>query len=246
MKNIRYSGIFIKYVILIFCFFSCGWFGREDGEKDFNLTFFATPQKDRLPYFRGSDLEVFWMEGDQQLPTNVRKVDPFTFQNQLGQSIDESHFKGKITIVSFFFAKCHGLCPNIIRNLKFVQSEITKRKDIQIVSYSVTPDLDNPLELKKFAEEKGIYSQYWNLLTGDREKVFDLARNTFQADTNTTNKNPKKDFVHSEQIFLIGPDLHFRGIYNGNRGESIKTMLEDIKLLMRELPTNKQQTPSKI
>lgn len=224
-------------IIISLNFLSCGWFHSEEGEKDSKLTFFDTPKKNTLPYFRGKDLEAFWLE-EGKLPANARKVDPFLFQNQLNQSVDEYHFKGKITIVSFFFAKCHGLCPNIIRNLKFVQSEITKRKDIQIVSYSVTPDLDTPSELKKFSEEKGIYSQYWNLLTGDREKIFEIARNTFQADTNTTNKNPTKDFVHSEQIFLVGPDLHFRGIYNGNRSESIKTMLGDIKLLKEEIASD--------
>lgn len=98
----------------------------------------------------------------------------------------------------------------------------------------MTPDLDTPTELKKFAEEKGIQSNYWNLITGDREEIFKIARNTFQADTNTTNKDVTRDFVHSEQVFLIDKDLYFRGIYNGNRSESIKTMLADIKILTDE------------
>lgn len=230
----RYNFFIFLFIIN---FSSCGWFHLEDGQKDSNLTFFDTPKKDSLPYFRGRDLEAFWVPRGEQ-PTSVRKVDPFTFQNQLSQNIDESHFKGKITIVSFFFARCHGLCPNIIRNLKFVQSEISKTQNIQIVSYSVTPDLDTPQELKKFSEEKGIHSKYWSLLTGEREKIFEIARNTFQADTNTANKNPTKDFVHSEQIFLIDPNLNFRGVYNGNRGESIKTMLNDMKLLVGEFAAN--------
>lgn len=234
IKLIRFNFLFFIISIQLF---SCGWFQREDGEKDSKLTFFDTPKKDSLPYFRGRDLEAFWVDKGQT-PNSARKVDPFVFQNQLSQNIDESHFKGKITVVSFFFARCHGICPNIIRNLKFVQSEITKSQNIQIVSYSVTPDLDTPPELKKFAEEKGIYAKYWSLLTGDREKIFEIARNTFQADTNTTNKNPTKDFVHSEQIFLIDPNLNFRGVYNGNRSESIKTMLNDMKVLVGEFAAN--------
>ncbi|TGL45549.1 SCO family protein [Leptospira meyeri] len=231
--NIFNRLTFFLVFICIFSFISCGWFYREDGEKDSKLTFFDTPKKDTLPYFRGSDLESFWTNKNQK-PSDARKVDPFTFKNQLNENISESHFKDKVTIVSFFFAKCHGLCPNIIRNLKFVQSEISKFKNIQIVSYSVTPDLDTPTELKKFAEEKGIQSNYWNLITGDREEIFKIARNTFQADTNTTNKDVTRDFVHSEQVFLIDKDLYFRGIYNGNRSESIKTMLADIKILTDE------------
>jgi protein SCO1/2 len=239
------QNIHLLYIILIivaiFPCNSCQWFSKEDGIKDESLTFFATPKEGKLPFFRGRDLEAFWPENNT-LPANTRSVDPFHFENQLNQKIDQSHFKDKISVVSFFFAKCHGICPNIIRNLKFVQSAYGKDSLVQIVSYSVTPDLDTPEELKKFANEKGIFSNKWNLLTGDREKIFEIARNTFQADTNTTNKNPSRDFVHSEQIFLIGPDLHFRGVYNGNRGESVKLLIEDIKVLQKEI---KGQTGNK-
>ncbi|TGN17714.1 SCO family protein [Leptospira idonii] len=227
----HYSALIIFTLIL----FGCDSWEQESGKKDSSLTFFAKPEKDKLPYFRGKDLEAFWSEqGD--LPEEVRMVDAFSFQNQLDQNIKETHLKDKITIVSFFFAKCHGICPSIIRNLKFVQSAYGKEPKVQIVSYSVTPDLDTPFELKKFGEEKGIWPQKWSLLTGDREKIFRLARNTFQADTNTTNKDSVKDFVHSEQIFLIDENLRFRGIYNGNRGESVKIMIDDIKLLLKEKP----------
>lgn len=224
---------FIFFSLVLLNFFSCNWFSKAEGIKSDSLTFFASPKNDKLPYFRGSDLEAFWPENNVD-PTNPRKVASFQFENQLNKTIDESHFKDKISVVSFFFAKCHGICPNIVRNLKFVQSAYLKDSTVQIVSYSVTPDLDTPEELRKFAEAKGIYSSKWNLLTGDREKVFEIARNTFQADTNTTNKNVKRDFVHSEQVFLIGPDLCFRGIYNGNKGDSIRTLITDIKVLEKE------------
>ncbi len=161
-------------------------------------------------------------------------MDSFLFKNQLGKEIDQNHLQNKISIVSFFFARCHGICPNIIRNLKFVQSAYQKDNLVQIVSFSVTPDLDTPEELQKFADQRGIYITKWNLLTGDREKIFQIARNTFQADTNTTNKNPDKDFVHSEQIFLIDSNLNFRGIYNGNKGESVETLMKDIEILKQE------------
>jgi protein SCO1/2 len=232
---------FVK-LALLFLFALLSWasyasyklFFKEEGNRDLSLTFFASPQDKKLPFFRGKDLEAYWPD-NASLETCSRRVDPFLFKNQLGQNVDQRHFQNKISVVSFFFAKCHGICPNIVRNLKFVQSAYLKDQMVQIVSYSVTPDLDTPEELKKFAEQKGIYQTKWNLLTGDREEIFKIARNTFQADTNTTNKNPTRDFVHSEQIFLIGPDLNFRGVYNGNRGESVKTLINDIKILEKEV-----------
>lgn len=220
----------------IIVFFTYNRLFKEEGVRDASLTYFAKPKNDKLPYFRGNDLEAFWPSSSTE-HQNSRKVDSFLFKNQLGNNIDQNHFLNKITVVSFFFAKCHGICPNIVRNLKFVQSAYLKDKKVQIVSYSVTPDLDTPEELSKFAEEKGIYITKWNLLTGDRKEVFKIARNTFQADTNTTNKDPNRDFVHSEQIFLIGPDLNFRGVYNGNKSDSVKTMINDILVLEKESTT---------
>ncbi len=228
----------IAFVILILLvlgttFIAFKLYFKDEGNRDASLTFFATPRNDTLPFFRGKDLEAYWPEGVSER-TAARKVDPFLFKNQLGQNINQSHFQNRISIVSFFFARCHGICPNIVRNLKFVQSAYLKDNLVQIVSYSVTPDLDTPEELSKFAEQKGIFASKWNLLTGDREEIFNIARNTFQADTNTIKKNPTQDFVHSEQIFLIGPDLTFRGVYNGNKSDSVKTLIEDIKILERE------------
>ncbi|MCZ8155182.1 MAG: SCO family protein [Leptospira sp.] len=217
--------------VLVFFIFNRHF--KEDGFRDTSLTFFAKPKNDKLPHFRGKDLEAFW-PNDSRDQQDARKVNKFEFKNQMGKQVDQNHFQNKITVVSFFFAKCHGICPNIVRNLKFVQSRYLKDDQVQIVSYSVTPDLDTPEELNKFAEQKGIYHTKWNLLTGDRVRVFELARNTFQADTNTTNKDPNRDFVHSEQIFLIGPDLNFRGVYNGNKSDSVKTMIEDILILEKE------------
>ncbi len=44
----------------------------------------------------------------------------------------------------------------------------------------------------------------------------------------------KKDFVHSESLYLLDSSLHLRGIYNGIRGNSIQKLIEDIALLKKE------------
>ncbi|MCE9500367.1 MAG: SCO family protein, partial [Leptospira sp.] len=224
--------IFICLILFAFFNVDCKNNIPGEGNRDSQFTFFGSPQKGKLPYFRGKDLESFWAEHGK-IPIEARKVDSFKFTNQSDVSFGHDNLKNKITIVSFFFAKCHGICPNIIRNLKFVQSTYGNDRSVQIVSYSVTPDLDTPAELRKLANEKGMMDGKWTLLTGERDRIHSFARNVFQADTTTTNKNPN-DFVHSEQIFLIDKNLHFRGVYNGNKGDSVKTMIGDIKILEKE------------
>ena len=234
----RRKQVIIKILFILFLsggFFSnCDRTNQADGNRDKSLTFFDKPRNDYLPYFRGKDFEAFWLEKGK-VPIESRKVDYFKFTNQKDESFSRENLKNKITVVSFFFARCHGICPSIVRNLKFVQSAYGNDSNVQIVSYSVTPDLDTPAELRRFAGEKGIIDSKWILLTGEREKIFEIARKTFQADTDAaTDKIPEKDFVHSERVFLIDKNLNFRGIYNGNRGDSVQTLIEDIKILENE------------
>lgn len=213
---------------------ACGEENKVQGNRDKTVTFFDEPRKGVLPFFRGNDFEPFWPK-EGNVPYGARKVDYFTFINQNDESFGRDNLKNKIVVVSFFFARCHGICPNIVRNLKLIQSEYGKDANIQIVSFSVTPDLDTPAELRKFALEKGIQDSKWALITGERDKIFELARNTFQADTDAaTKKIEDKDFVHSERVYLIDKNLNFRGIYNGNKIDSIQTLIEEIKILEKE------------
>lgn len=221
--------------ILLFGFFlhSCNT-KLPDGKRDETVTFFDTPKDDVLPYFRGKDLEPFWKK-KEEIPPDARGVDSFSFIDQNDRTVTQDILKKKITVVSFFFAKCHGICPNIIRNLKHVQEKYGTDPGVQILSFSVTPDLDTPAELRKFAGEKGILSEKWTLLTGDREKIFRIGRSTFQADTDAaSDKVSEKDFVHSERIYLIDGNLRFRGVYNGNKMDSVETLIQDIKVLEKK------------
>ena len=231
IKSNQLFPIFL--LIIISFFFSCND-NQKEGNRDKNLTHFDKPRNDILPYFRGKDFEPYWVENGK-VSFESKKVDYFEFINQKDEKFGRDNLKNKLTVVSFFFARCHGICPNIVRNIKFVQSEYSNDPNVQIVSFSVTPDLDTPPELRKFAGEKGIIDSKWSLLTGEREKIFELARNTFQADTDAaTKKVEDKDFVHSERVYLIDKNLNFRGVYNGNKGASIQTLIDDIKILEKE------------
>ncbi len=239
VPNLQPKSSTTKYIfpilfVIFLLFIACNGENKEQGNRDKTVTFFDEPKKEVLPFFRGNDFEPFWPK-ERSIPYGARKVEYFAFINQNDESFGRDNLKNKIVVVSFFFARCHGICPNIVRNLKFVQSEYGKDTNVQIISFSVTPDLDTPAELRKFAGEKGILDSKWTLITGERDKIFELARNTFQADTDAaTKKVEDKDFVHSERVYLIDKNLNFRGIYNGNKIESIQTLIEEIKILEKE------------
>ncbi len=65
------------------------------------------------------------------------------------------------------------------KNLVQLQEEFGKSDAFGIASFSITPDYDTPQVLKEYAEKYGITDMDWHLMTGDKEKIFDLANSGF-------------------------------------------------------------------
>ena len=80
-------------------------------------------------------------------------------------------------------------------------------------SHSVTPEIDSVAQLKKYAEEKGVIDEKWNLVTGDKKQIYDLARKSYLvAKLKATAAN---DMVHTENFALVDKNKQVRGFYDG-------------------------------
>ena len=203
-------------------------------QYDESIKNFSKPIDGVLPFFAKKDLEPFWETEEKNILTRAIQIPNFQLTNQESKTFTNDQMRGKLTVVSFFYTLCHGICPNIVEQLKKVQDAYLSDPNIIIVSYSITPDLDKADVLKNYAKEKKIQSAKWNLLTGKREVIYDLARQSFQADTEASDKRSEKDFVHSENLYLLDSNLRLRGIYNGIRTNSVQKLLEDIAILRNE------------
>lgn len=203
-------------------------------QYDESVKNFSKPLDGVLPFFAKKDLEPFWEKEEKDISPRAIQIPNFQLTNQENKTFTTDQMRGKLTVVSFFYTICHGICPNIVEQLKKVQESYLGDPNIIIVSYSITPDLDKADVLKNYAKEKKIQSSKWNLLTGKREVIYDLARQSFQADTEASDKMSEKDFVHSENLYLLDSNLRLRGIYNGMRTNSVQKLIEDIALLRKE------------
>jgi protein SCO1 len=203
-------------------------------QYDESVKNFSNPIEGVLPYFAIKDLEPFWEKEEKKIATRAIQIPNFQLTNQENKPFTNNEMRGKLTVVSFFYTLCHGICPNIVEQLKKVQNAYSNDPNITIVSYSITPDLDKADVLKNYATEKKIKSSKWNLLTGKRDVIYDLARRSFQADTEASDKMSDKDFVHSENLYLLDSSLRLRGIYNGVRTNSVQKLIEDIAILLNE------------
>ena len=147
-----------------------GHFCKEEKDNswqyDESVKKFSKPIDGVLPYFAKKDLEPFWEKEEKKIWSRAIQIPKFQLTNQENNTFTNENIRGKLTVVSFFYTLCHGICPNIVEQLKKVQDAYSNDPNITIVSYSITPDLDKADVLKNYAKEKKIQSSKWNLLTG--------------------------------------------------------------------------------
>jgi protein SCO1 len=80
---------------------------------------------------------------------------------------------GKVVCFSFIFTRCVEACPLIAQKLNRVRAELGDRfgKDVFFVSFSVDPEFDTPLALRRFADKQRALHPGWTFLTGPRGQV---------------------------------------------------------------------------
>ncbi len=105
-------------------------------------------------------------------------------------------------------------------------------KNVMFISHSVTPDIDSVAVLKKYAEEHHINAMQWHLVTGDKNEIYELARQSYFAEREIGFQNSTNEFLHTEHFILVDGDGHIRGIYNGTLELEADRLIEDIKNLL--------------
>ncbi|MEL7001394.1 MAG: SCO family protein [Bacteroidota bacterium] len=74
------------------------------------------------------------------------KAPSFSFTNQLEQTISDEDLDGKVYVVDFFFTSCPTICPKMTNHLKRVQDHFEGEEGLGIISYSIDPEYDTPID----------------------------------------------------------------------------------------------------
>ena len=59
-----------------------------------------------------------------------------------------------------------------------------------LLSHSVTPEIDTVAQLKRYAKKKRVNASKWNLVTGDKKQIYELARKSYLAVKDAGNGGP--------------------------------------------------------
>jgi len=167
---------------------------------------------------------------------DIRKyhtIADFSLINQNGAAITQDTYKAKIYVADFFFTTCQTICPIMTDHMAKIQAQILNDDEVMLLSHTVTPDIDSVEQLKRYAIEKGVIDKKWNLVTGDKKQIYDLARKSYMA-VKTFGDGGQYDMIHTENFMLIDKKRQIRGYYDGTKPEDIDRLLNDIKILKKE------------
>ncbi|WP_411893861.1 SCO family protein [Winogradskyella sp. A2] len=189
--------------------------------------------KKPLPIYQPAMVSEELVDSTLQHKSKYHKIADFSLINQNGEIVTQDTYKDKIYVADFFFTTCQTICPIMTDHMYQIQREIINDDDIMLLSHSVTPQIDTVEQLKKYAKKKGVIDRKWNLVTGDKKQIYDLARKSYLA-VKTDGNGDEYDMIHTENFMLIDKKRQIRGFYDGTNPEDINKLLEDIKTLKDE------------
>ena len=191
--------------------------------------YFILQPKITLPIYSPNMVSSELVEEEIQYVKKYHKISDFSLTNQNGDTITQDYYENKIYIADFFFTTCPTICPIMTKNMFEVQQK-TLKQNVLLVSYSVTPEIDSIAQLKKYALENKVNDNKWNLLTGDKKQIYELARKSYLVAKNDGDGG-KYDMIHTENFVLIDKEKRIRGYYDGTNKEDIDKLLSDVKIL---------------
>jgi len=168
-----------------------------------------------------------------QYVRKYHKIADFELLNQNGETITQDFYKDKIYVADFFFTTCVTICPIMTDHMLKIQEQIKNDPEVFLLSHTVIPKADSVPQLKKYALEKGVIDAKWNLVTGDKKQIYDLARKSYLA-TKTQGDAGPYDMIHTENFVLVDKKRQIRGFYDGTEPDAIEKLMEDIKILKAE------------
>jgi len=197
------------------------------------VLYFLVKPKSKLPVYNPIDVNPRLVDDSVKHISKDHKVANFKLINQNGKTITEDDFKDKIYVADFFFTRCQTICPVMAVNMRDLQEYFKNDDEIKFLSHSVTPIMDSVPMLRVYATKKGAIDGKWEITTGDKKHIYDLARKSYFAVLDEGDGGDQ-DFIHTEQFILVDKKKQIRGFYDGTDKNEMKRIIKDIRILKKE------------
>jgi protein SCO1/2 len=198
----------------------------------FYITRYFSDGKLKIPaYYRIEKIEKTIEDGKTRYDTSYHKVAELALTNQLGEQVQLNRdLRGKVLVIDFIFTSCATVCPQLSANMKELQKAYIKKNPdlVQFISISVDTERDSVPVLRAYANRFNADHDRWWFLTGDKESIFNYAKNELGLVLDTESPD---DFIHSQQMVLLDSARHIRGYYDGLDRLATKQLADDIYIL---------------
>jgi protein SCO1 len=144
-------------------------------------------------------------------------VGDFRLTERSGRTVTQADLQGKIWIASFVFTRCTGPCPQVTGTMARLQSELSGKDGVLLVSFTVDPDRDDLEDLRAYADHFGADKNRWWFLTGPKEVIDPLSEKGFGLGLQRSagkDVKPGQEITHSTRLTLVDRHGHKRGFPN--------------------------------
>lgn len=185
------------------------------------------------------------------------RVPDFSLTERSGRPVTLSDLLGKVWVVDFFYTRCTDTCPLQSGHMARLQADLSRERDVRLVSISIDPEYDTPKRLPAYATRFGADPQRWLFLTGSKDAIYRLAVDGFHLGVADPGQNarwktgegwawgepatawahplPKGRLrlLHSSRFVLVDRQARIRGYYEGTDWEAVTRLRNTLPLVLR-------------
>lgn len=203
-----------------------------------SITYFMIVPKEEkpLPILNPVDVNPEMVDPELLRIGYGHTIGDFSFLDQNGKVFTQNDVKGKVFVAEYFFTTCGTICPKMNMQMQRVHKAYRSNDKLEILSFTVNPEVDTVEQMKRYAAEHGADSKQWHFLTGNKEQLYDLARKSFFVLKPAEAENQGdvgSDFIHTNNFVLVDEKMRIRGYYDGTSEEEVSKLIHDIDHLLR-------------
>ena len=190
-----------------------------------------------LPVINPVDINAEMVDQDLVRQGFGHKIGEFSFTDQNNTPFGLKDVKGKVLVAEYFFSTCGTICPKMNAQMQRVHHHFKKNKDIALLSFTVDPETDSVAQLADYAKAHHADANQWHFLTGQKEKLYEVARRSFFVLKPAAVQNQGdvgSDFIHTNNFVLVDRQLRIRGYYDGTSEKEVNRMITDMERLLEE------------
>ena len=165
--------------------------------------------------------------------TLYHQIPDFAFINQDSQTVSNATFAGKAYVADFFFTSCPTICPMTTKSMLDLYDQFKDQEALLLLAHSIDTRRDSVPHLKQYAENMGVESRKWHIVTGIEEEIMEIADDYFSIAYR--DDDAPGGFDHSGRLILVDPNRHVRSFCDGTDPKSVERFVRDIHILLEEM-----------